>query len=281
MMFDRNDDALYLQSRLEAFIDRWHGYRKPWFGIAAEKIEQAQLPQPLAWLYGFAGEWQSRHYWDTLLGNQDRLILFEDLCISDGKLVFICENQGVWQVGTETSGEDPPVWASIDDGPWQLLDDSLTRFLVTFVLHETVFGCQHLGSSDNVIEQLTNSGMHVAPLWLNHPYPAFIDNNVGRPISFHVASRTHLVMDNYWCATNEESPWVALPSLFKSKDRQTSSGGLDPYEPIPEHLKIPSFIRRSHLEQVIRRHETEAEYHLGRCELYRRMLDEMDSENAE
>jgi hypothetical protein len=51
-MFDRDDDPRYLQSRLEAFIDRWHGYRKPWFGIAAEKIAQTQLPKPLAWLYG-------------------------------------------------------------------------------------------------------------------------------------------------------------------------------------------------------------------------------------
>src|SRR5262245_9307260 len=118
-MFDRTDDPRYLQARLEAFMTRWHGHRKPWFGIAAEKLAQTNLPQPLAWLYGFAGEWESRHYWDTLLGNQDCLIHFEDLAIADGKLVFINENQGVWQVGTDSAGDDPPVWASMDDGPWE------------------------------------------------------------------------------------------------------------------------------------------------------------------
>ena len=57
-MFDRTDDPEYLQTRLEAFIDRWHGERKSWFGVAQEKLQQTQLPKPLAWLYGFAGEWQ-------------------------------------------------------------------------------------------------------------------------------------------------------------------------------------------------------------------------------
>ena len=140
-MFDRTDDPEYLQGRLEAFITHWHGWRRSWFGVAQEKIQQTQLPQPLAWLYGFAGEWHGQHYWDTLLGNQDCLIHFEDLTIRDGKLVFISENQGVWQVGTDPAGDNPPVWASIDDGPWQLLDNSLTCFLVTFVLHETR-GCR-------------------------------------------------------------------------------------------------------------------------------------------
>ena len=197
-MFDRSDDPLYLQARLEAFIDRWHGHRKPWFGIAAEKIEQTQLPQPLAWLYGYAGEWQGRNYWDTLLGNQDCLLPFEELAIRDGKLVFVNENQGVWQVGTDSAGEDPRVWARIDGGPWQLLDDSLTRFLVTFVLHETVFGCQHLGSAENAMGKLTGAGLHVSAPWLNHPYPAFLNGSPGRSVTFHVANGTHLVMDNYW-----------------------------------------------------------------------------------
>ena len=280
-MFDRSDDPVYLQSRLEAFIDRWHGYRKPWFGIAAEKIEHTQLPQPLAWLYGYAGEWQGRYYWDSLLGNQDLLLPIEELSIRDGKLVFVNENQGVWNVGTDSAGEDPRVWARIDGGPWQLLDDSLTRFLVTFVLHETVFGCQHLGSAENAIDKLTGAGMHVSALWLNHPYPAFLDGNPGRPVTFHVANGTHLVMDNYWCATNDESPWLALPSLFRPKEKPTNAGRLDPYEPIPDHVQLPSFIRQSHLESAIRKHEAEAEYHQQRCTLYRAMLADMRREESE
>lgn len=279
-MFDRDDDPQYLQSRLEAFINRWHGHRKPWFGVAAEKIAQTQLPKPLAWLYGFAGEWHGQHYWDTLLGNQDCLVPFEELSISDGKLVFINENQGVWQVGTDTDGDDPAVSVRVDDGPWQLLDDSLTRFLVTFVLHETTFGCQHLGSSENVIEQLTARGMHISPLWLNRPYPRFFDDKVGRPVSFHVANGTHFIMDNRWCATNIDAPWESLPEIFRPKERRPASSGFSPYEPMPEHLQVPSFLRKSHLQNAIRLHEAEIVYHQGRCALYRKMLADIDTEKA-
>jgi hypothetical protein len=279
-MFDRDNDARYLQSRLEAFIDHWHGYRKPWFGIAADKIAQTQLPQPLAWLYGYAGEWQGRHYWDTLLGNQDCLIHFEDLSIRDGKLVFVNENQGVWQVGTETDGEDPPVWVSVDDGPWRLLDDSLTQFLVTFVLHETVFGCEHLGSSDDVIGKLRDSQMHVAPLWLYHPYPAVHDGAGTRPLSFHIANGTHLIMDNCCCAINVPAPWDALPEVFKRRDTNASSHVVDRFQPFPDHIQVPSFIRRSHLEDLIRQHDAEVKYHQDRCDLYRKLLTEMEADSS-
>jgi hypothetical protein len=278
-MFDRTDDPDYLQARLEAFITRWHGWRKSWFGVAPDKIQQTKLPKPLAWLYGFAGEWHGRYYWDTLLGNQDCLIGFEDLSNHDGKLVFINENQGVWQVGTDLAGDDPPVWTHIDDEPWQPLDDSLTRFLVTFVLHETVFGCRHLASAGDVIGELTEAGMHVSPLWLKHPYPAFFEGKAWRPLTIHVANGKYLVMDNHWCATNEESPWLVLSSLFKQKDHRDSRG-FDPYEPMPDHIQVPPIIRRSHLQNVIRLHEAEAEYHQGRCRLYQKMLDDMSGENA-
>jgi hypothetical protein len=278
-MFDRPDDPDYLQARLEAFISRWHGWRRSWFGVAQEKIQQIKLPKPLAWLYGFAGEWHGRYYWDTLLGNQDCLIKFEDLFILDGKLVFVSENQGVWQVGTDSAGDDPPVWTRLDERPWQPLDDSLTRFLVTFVLHETACGCRHFASADDVIGELTEAGMHVSPLWLDHPYPAFFEGNAGRPLTFHVANGKYLVMDNQWCATNEESPWLALPSLFEQKDHRESRG-FDPYEPMPDHIQVPSIIKRSHLQSAIRLHEAAAEYHQGRCKLYRKMLDDMSGENA-
>ena len=279
-MFDRIDDPGYLQARLEAFITRWHGWRKSWFDVAPEKIQQTQLPQPLAWLYGFAGEWHGRYYWDTLLGNQDCLIKFEDLTIRDGKLIFVAENQGVWQVGTDAVGEDPPVWARADGRPWQPLDASLTRFLVTFVMHETVFGCRNLGSGEDVIGQLAQAGMHVSPLWLDHPYPAFFDGKAARPLTFYVANGKYLVMDNHWCATNEESPWLFLPSLFERKDHQKPSSGFDPYEPMPDHIQVPSIIKRSHLQNAIRLHEAEAEYHQGRCRLYRKMLADLHGENA-
>jgi hypothetical protein len=86
-------------------------------------------------------------------------------------------------------------------------------------------------------------------------------------------------MDNHWCATNEESPWIALPSLFERKEHSESKG-FDAYEPIPDHIQVPSIIKRSHLQNAIRLHEAEAQYHHGRCKLYQKMLDDMSGENA-
>jgi hypothetical protein len=277
-MFDRNE-PLYLQSRLEDFICRWHGHRKPWYGIAPEKLAMTELPQPLKWLYGFVGEWDGRYYWKTLLGNQDCLLPFEELEISNGKLVFVNENQGVWQVGTETCGDDPPVWVRIDDGEWKLLDESLTMFLVTFVLHETVFGCRHLASGEDIIAQASASGMHVAPLWLNHPYPAAIKDTGVRSTSFYAANGNYLIMDD-WCATNESSPWETLPTIFKASDDPPPSSGFSAYDPIPNHIRIPSFVKASHLKNLIRRHEEEAEFHHEKSKLFQRLLAELNTSDS-
>ena len=38
---------------------------------------------------------------------------------------------------------------------------------------------------------------------------------------------------------------------------------------IPDHIQVPSMLRRHHLENLIRRHEREVEYHQERCRLYR------------
>lgn len=276
-MFDRLDDPRYLQSRLEDFIDRWHGWRKPWFGISAEKIALARLPDPLAWLYGFAGEWPGHGYWPGLLGNQDCLIEFENLTIQDGKLVFIAENQGVWNVGTESEGSDPPVWVRSGDEPWRRFDDSLTRFLVTFILHETVLGCRHVEADRNVLKRLADSGMHIAPLWIGHPYPQFSGHRHSSPLTFHVANGRYLVMSDGWCGTNEDSPWEELPWLFprKTPGNSTGSASIDPFDAIPKHLDVPSILRRSHLVQVIRRHEAQAEYHQMRSRLFLAMLERM------
>jgi hypothetical protein len=269
-MFDRPDDPTYLQQRLETFIEEWHEHRRPWYGIDAEKIRRVRLPQPLKWLYGFAGEWPGKGWWDILLGNQDLLLSFEHLSIRDDKLVFVAENQGVWEVATEPEGDDPPVWVSDEGGPWVKLDDSLSRFLVTFTLHETAFGCEHRACSEGILNTLQEAGMHVAPLWLDKPYPL-------RPLSFHVASGTYLVLDDFWCATNEPDPWKRLPSLFKPPE-SGNPPRIDRYAPIPGHIRVPAVFRRQHLEILIRKHEEAVEHHRSRCDLYRSLLSDIEDD---
>jgi hypothetical protein len=122
--------------------------------------------------------------------------------------------------------------------------------------------------------------MHVSPLWLDHPYPAIFGDNAGRSVSFHVANGSHLIMDNGWCATNIDAPWESLPVIFKPKERHPASAGFSPYAPMPEHLQVPSFIRKSHLQNAIRLHEAEVEYHKSRCALYLKILTDIDTDNA-
>lgn len=277
-MFDRPDDPTYLQQRLEAFIEEWHEHRRPWYGIDAEKLRQVRLPQPLKWLYGFAGEWPGKGWWDILLGNQDLLLSFERLSIRDGKLVFVVENQGVWEVGTEQEGEDPPVWVSVERGPWLKLDESLTSFLVTFTLHETVYGCRHYGFGKDILNTLDDAGLHIAPLWLDKPYPHPSHSAPIWSLSFYVANGTFLVMDDCWCGTNKPDPWQYLPSLFQPPSPAGESRSFSLYAPIPEHIKVPAVIRRHHLENLIQKHECEAKYHRSRCDLYRSMLAQIEDD---
>ncbi len=254
-MFDHQDDPEHLQRCLESFMEHWHGKGNYNFGICEEKLGQTRLPKPLHWLFKFSGNWPD-HYWETLFGNQDFLLSFEALSLRDGKLVFVWENQGVWQVGTENEGDDPPVWVSVDDGPWLPLDDSLTRFLVTFFLHETVFGCRHTTYGVQVLQQLEEAGMQVAPLWLNHPYP-FPNDRGWRPISFHVVNGAYLVMDDEWCATNVPEPQQELPQLFTEE------------QPPSAAVEIPPFVQRAQWERAIKQHEAEAKFHQERAEQLR------------
>jgi hypothetical protein len=66
--------------------------------------------------------------------------------------------------------------------------------------------------------------------------------------------------------------------LFEPKEHRESKG-FDAYEPMPDHIQVPAIIKRSHLKNAIRLHEAEAEYHQGRCKLYRKLLNDMSGEN--
>ncbi len=53
-MFDHPDDPQHLMQSLFALVDTLHG-RRPWYGIAAEKLAAVNLPGPLAQLNGTLG----------------------------------------------------------------------------------------------------------------------------------------------------------------------------------------------------------------------------------
>lgn len=275
-MLDDRNDLSGLRIGVEKITQQWFGERGPWLGISDEKLAQTKLPEPLKWIFQFAGEWRSDNRWETVYAYQDMLLPFESLFVQDGKLVFVVENQGVWQVGTLTSGEDPPVWVRENEpgSPWQKLGDSLTEFLVTFCLHEIVFGAPYRSSVMGVLARFEQLGCHIAPLWLDAPYPWLIDGMVSRPLSFHLVDGRFLVMDDRWCGTSAVEPWRRFPDLFTEPPEP--SAGVPGHLPLPDSLPVPTFLRKSHLQNLIRRHQSQAEYHQQMIVQYEQLIEKLD-----
>ncbi|MCA9040063.1 MAG: hypothetical protein KDA65_06950 [Planctomycetaceae bacterium] len=283
-MFSCNDDPLTLQKSLESFIDEWFQHEKPWSGVDEEKLNEVELPQPLKWLYGFAGEWHGKpFYWSTLFAHQDSLRGMEYLRKSeDGKLIFLDENQGMWQVATEPTGENPPVWYRYEDnGEWWLVDESLSRFLVTFILFDSVCGCRFHAHGENLIEKFKEAGMHVAPLWLNGPYTSADEDGTGHwTFSFYLADGKYLIMKDDFCGTNIDEPWKQLPDIFQ-KERVPSTLPSPDTFPLPKDYGIPPMVQKSILERKIREHEEQAKYHSERGERYRKVIQKLNQLEAD
>jgi hypothetical protein len=145
------------------FIEFWLGPRRLEYGESAEALAALRLPIPLRVLYEFAGRWP-RFYplpnyepWNHALAHQDHLKKLERLQFTrNDRLIFVDENQGVWECCTLTHGDDPPVWCIEDHqdntGQWtkqeRLVCSSLSTFLVSFVLQELMFGSR-LALSDS------------------------------------------------------------------------------------------------------------------------------------
>ena len=271
-MFDRRDDPASLLTSLERMTRTWFWTAGEAYGIDEQKLAATRLPTPLRWLYGFAGEWRSDNNWESLFAFQDVLLPFECLSLEHGKLVFVVENQAVWRAGTLPDGDDPPVWIQVPDEPWQKLCDSLTHFLLTFCLHEMVLGSRYIGSGDNLVETFSNAGCHISPIWLDGPYVKTWDDDLQRPMSFHMVDGRFLVMENHWCGTFQDEPWNKFPILFQEPEPEPAT-----QVPLLDNLSVPASIRRTHLQGLIARHENYARYHQEMAEKYALRLNALDT----
>lgn len=171
-------------SALFEFVNLWAGPRQPEFGETAERLATHQLPVPLAQLYEFAGRWPRKGQtigegfrWH-LFAEQDALLPLDDLQLTEnGKLIFLSENQGVWDCRTLCEGDDPPVWCRgerVENGVWvsseKSVCGSLSKFLVSFVLQELVLGSPTWADSERLEEHFLNDIENAIPVWLNGPY---------------------------------------------------------------------------------------------------------------
>src|SRR5688500_2141695 len=169
-MFDHPDSPQHLIDSLIAFVEVTHGIRR-WYGIAAEKIGSVSLPRPLAQLYGSLGNMPGFESRPFPFWQQDRLLPFELLSVENGRLLFAVENQGCWRAYTEQSGDDPPVWFTIEEGQPEIEHPSLANFLVTLCLQELTLARPILYAGEGFIEKLEAAGHRVNPLWLEGQFP--------------------------------------------------------------------------------------------------------------
>ncbi|MEW4569716.1 hypothetical protein AB1L88_17770 [Tautonia sp. JC769] len=182
-------DAATPGARMDAlceFVEFWLGPRQSSYGESPRALSERPLPMPLALLYEFAGRWPHRENRGSIgkfavpaFSHQDSLRPLAAITdAEDGKIVFLDENQGVWDCRTLSEGEDPPVWANGDqwdeDGSVfsgeRLVCESLSRLLVTFVLQELSCGARICLSDDGLGERFASERDTSVPVWLEGPY---------------------------------------------------------------------------------------------------------------
>ena len=106
-MFDHPNDPQHLIDSLIGFVELWRGIR-PWYGLSQEKIDEVELPRPLAKLYAALGNMPGTKESPFPFARQDQLLPFELLQLKDNRLLFAVENQGCWRAYTQLSGDHPP-----------------------------------------------------------------------------------------------------------------------------------------------------------------------------
>jgi hypothetical protein len=174
------------------FIDFWTGKPDVNYGESSSALAEISLPDPLKRLYGFIGQWPSTgreqiaEFGVPLLSYQDCLLRLNRIKIADdGKIIFLHENQGVWDCRTLPEGVDPPVWCNGDQVDEEgkdfrgerVVSDSLSQFLVTFALQEISLASRMEVCDDGLDEMFDNSRTDAVPLWLNGEYVYGRDHN--------------------------------------------------------------------------------------------------------
>jgi hypothetical protein len=167
------------------FIAFWLGERQPAYGETAESLAERSLPMPLKRLYEFAGRWPhwdregSSNYVVPVFSHQDNLAALDRLKYeADGKVVFLHENQDVWDCRTLANGDDPPVWCHGDhmdeSENWfrgeKLVCNSLSHFLVTFVLQELSLGARFKICDEGLSLRFTAERGSAVPVWTGGCY---------------------------------------------------------------------------------------------------------------
>lgn len=209
------DPATTTLAHVEKFFASWLG--KPGIPSTALRIP-SQLPPPLAALYSLAQKWPCKKTSETrgVFGSRDLLRSPVNLSFDESKIVFLDEKEGGYRCATEREGGR--VWVDMEGG-WDLVEDDLTRFLVTYALRELLFSSRHWIRGEDLERAFARRGLDI--LWPESPF-------VSRTCEFFVLKPSGLVMldregsegSQGWLGSAEE----ALVRAYREYAEESSFG---------------------------------------------------------
>ena len=161
------DDAI-------VFLKRFHRHRLEDPSWNTELLD-GDLPPGLCQVYRNLGGFLEldEEAGSNPLGAQNVLAHPSDLLRVDGMVEFAFENQGNWSCRCALGEEDPAVYSDATEywshprPGFNLVSQSLNRFLITFCLTEAIFSCEEL----IVVQDLAAvESLCLKALWLDAPY---------------------------------------------------------------------------------------------------------------
>jgi hypothetical protein len=125
---------------LQQLVEFWHGPILPQDGMSDAEMTSLPLPLPLRFWYRWAGRRAE------IMSGQNILFVPRDfqnkyrmLRVTNGRLFFYVENQGVYQWSTLRQGDDPPVFGRYEGrGRWANEGVTLSEHLILMCLFEAV-----------------------------------------------------------------------------------------------------------------------------------------------
>jgi len=137
-------------------------------GVQGLRVNEPTIPAALRRVYATFGEPQAS---SCPIGGQDSLKGPSELRRTGDFIHFLDENQGCWSCAyCVDGGEDPAVFLFEDGEEPVKQGDSLERFLVTYLLQESVMSAPHFASQEDGVLPEDALRAAVEPLWLAAVY---------------------------------------------------------------------------------------------------------------